>query len=621
MKDREFDNWLKERLESIEPAYTPEAWTELSQAMDDATLDEGLRNALDAYEAPTDLSGWAALSNALDHPDLDHQIIDTLTHLAIPYSPEAWTSMEQAMDDADFDNFVTDGLETHPTEADPAGWALLSSSLDYLDIDTKIESSLSDAETEYDPTSWNDLVDKLNVLDNEDLVRETLKKYEADGLQSDWTMMAAILDEKDKQRRDLFYLKIIEFILVALAIFILVKMLPESYPTPKPASPAVEIPIATDGILPLEKPVENRNFIKEKMGQQKQAPLNENSKPLQTTEDAMSSGLATTDHTMNSSSHSSENIMIPSEWSESIVPNGEGTIRESIGSSSIERKNIRPLVMIESNSFDGNYHQSQAPNTLAVGKQEADNTYALEFISTADPKLLDLRLPAENIGMGFIPKGKISLSTALDYNTVQTPYSEITENSSSDSHIGGSAKLGIAWDLGNWEVETGLGYSRKSYVPNQLIYVVTGNERDGYVAETVNEFSFNILSVPLSFRYYYLNAPKWKLYATGGASLNVVANSNYNTAQYQLRGNNQLSSYPRNEEQTNNGLFNGDSFANNYYVNAIIGMGVERKINNRFSAFAQPTFTYHIVPSTNGLGPKDDRFNSFSLEMGMRWSF
>lgn len=231
---------------------------------------------------------------------------------------------------------------------------------------------------------------------------------------------------------------------------------------------------------------------------------------------------------------------------------------------------------------------------------------------------------------------------SIDVNHIITPpnyeldrYSEKRKNA-----LGYSTGFTIGLEKGRWEIETGLLYVSKNYEPVPVLFVKSGNFKDGYRAEGIKYSALDLFQVPLNGKFNFVYKNKWRAYVLGGISLNTAFLTNYFKADQEAFAGGNFNPGPviggapigqgqivneNNQQETFGGIFEGGPFERNSYLTLNVGFGIERYFNERFSVFAQPTyqsaFTYFNPILNNGIGPDNDRINNFSGFLGLKMRF
>ena len=286
------------------------------------------------------------------------------------------------------------------------------------------------------------------------------------------------------------------------------------------------------------------------------------------------------------------------------------------------------------------FADTQAPASSEESSQANDLVPETDLIATVGmPQLLPERdFPLEKaLQQHPLPRKRvvrIGMMGASDYNRIITPPVRVnTDIVSLDRYaIGYSGGITVGFESGRWEVETGFIYTAKRYYPLQVLYI-EGSLKDGIFGGGVKQTEFDIIQVPLYFRYNFLSRDRWRIYGLAGASLHLVGQANYYIADLDdYNEENQNFPPPRNgggrndnerpegleNQEFQQGFLEGGSLLDNSYIGVSIGAGVERYMSPRWSLFAQPTYYHSLYYPNKGLGPVNDRIHTMSLFMGVK---
>lgn len=224
---------------------------------------------------------------------------------------------------------------------------------------------------------------------------------------------------------------------------------------------------------------------------------------------------------------------------------------------------------------------------------------------------------------------RIGMIGAVDYNRVITP-PDPKENRLEvyDRYaMGYSSGISVGFEMGNLEIETGLGYASRPYLPQPVVFV-QGSLQEGFIGEGIREIELNMLSLPLNFKFYVVNREKWRVYALAGSALHFAFQNNYYTSAQRfsygltrpLLNAGQTSPLEDNKE-LKAGFFEGGPFKENSYLTGNLGVGVERNFSYRWSLFVQPTYQHAMDYSgvlDKRLGPNKDEIRTFSVLTGIK---
>lgn len=224
----------------------------------------------------------------------------------------------------------------------------------------------------------------------------------------------------------------------------------------------------------------------------------------------------------------------------------------------------------------------------------------------------------------------VGMFGSADYNHIVVPASaeKRLAESFERAALGYGGGISISADFGRLEVETGAIYAAR-YYPVGIVYV-RGSLLSGLRGDELRTTELNMVNIPLHLRYDYVQRDKWRAYVLGGGSLQVAFQANYYTAEARQfdfmpalpppvtdgGGESEIDRIRRNGK----GWLEDGSFEDNAYITLNFGFGAERYFSERWSLFVQPVYQHsvHYFKGTDGLGPNNDRINSFSVLFGTR---
>ena len=300
---------------------------------------------------------------------------------------------------------------------------------------------------------------------------------------------------------------------------------------------------------------------------------------------------------------------------------------------------LTELPLLENNAITSlkNPYQQLKYSLLAYKDQTLTfEDYRLEQLDLLETNFISANRPIsiahllnrkDDNGVDF----NVSIFGTLDYNRIITPSFKRLRMEGFDRYeagYGGGLLFGMRWK--KWELQTGAYYSAKHINPEPVKHV-EGSFRDAYLGESLKEYHFNTINIPLNFNYELFNRNDWRIYATAGASMSFVFQAKYDVVLVKGKSANGYglssagsvltpSTHRTALDQVKfpEGLFDGGSFSENTYFSANIGFGVERSLMNRWSIFAQPTYHQGFIYLNEGLGPFNDKINTMSFFTGVR---
>ena len=218
--------------------------------------------------------------------------------------------------------------------------------------------------------------------------------------------------------------------------------------------------------------------------------------------------------------------------------------------------------------------------------------------------------------------------SSFDNNMIFTP-DDIAYNTTARTTemYGFTAGLGFSHQNNKFEYFTGIAYS--SYDKPWNFTIQYGNS-SGWYSFVLTNIHYDMISVPLELRYHLIQNEEWSLYANAGFDNLFIVDADYTRVNNFLGGaaspmeNNPPGSdapiSPFEEERYfNRGIFNGDSFEENYFVRANVGIGFQRNITPKLSVYFNGTL--HKTILNGSLGPNNDRINKYAVGFGIKNKF
>ena len=253
-------------------------------------------------------------------------------------------------------------------------------------------------------------------------------------------------------------------------------------------------------------------------------------------------------------------------------------------------------------------------------------TYALPLSS------LQMEIPSSDrpikMACEFCPpsqpvKVRVGMFISTDFNEIMTPekvYPNFVDAAYQQVTAGYGGGISLGFQHQKWEFETGIAYARVSYEPNKTLITTGSFIRSNIQREVFDAAFLNIVKIPLHFNYTFDQNNKWRFYAIGGASINILALNHFNHSTTAVGGGPPtIAAVPREKAPTYNGILDGGSFGSNSYYTANVGMGVEHNLTSRWSIFMQPIYQHLFYQK--GFGPNNDRFNTLSIQIGAKSTF
>lgn len=255
------------------------------------------------------------------------------------------------------------------------------------------------------------------------------------------------------------------------------------------------------------------------------------------------------------------------------------------------------------------------------------NEPVLDYLSHNSPENLvseyALSFPMKMSTIQSKPEFALSVFGTGDINLINTPFDKLYSRASYNKEaLNNSLGVNISKKINQLEVETGITYAKREYQPD--IFGEAFGPKENYYSEvSLNKISFDIASIPLNFKYHFINQANWGAYLLAGAALNLVMNADYDINQIKVLGRpapeRNLPVEPRLEEKPFiKGLISGESINDNYFVSVGFGFGIQKKIFNNTSIYIQPSYNRQILNADIGIGPNKDKIHTSSLQFGVK---
>lgn len=576
-----------------------------------------------------------------DH--LDRYIKDSLEQFDAGSPGNSWSALDQKLNDWDsvdssFDDSIKNKLENIDADLEPS-WLTMVAALDFVpDLDHINEDiilddkalGLSDLEVEYNPASWDMLQDKITLdedLSEIEMPEEVdLAAYDKlSGLnipynENHWDIFQPELDKEFiLPYKLLFKYKLVE---VSMILLLLVGIYQH---VPLPLNKNQSNYALVEDVASKDKDLTSFGEA-EKMKSQKITTTLNNVQKEQSTEDSAVESIA-------SSSVKAKEIKLVQATgftAEKKSADHVGKFKASVDLFNSPLNKFSVDQGVEANSQEQILAKVDGPETSL---DEEKNKFSpkiksaiLGILNFNPNKIVPNCLVCDNPAPLF--NWRLTAQVNTDYNYIMTPYDKVLSvNSYAHGAFGYGAGIASSVGIGNWDLEFGANYVGRTYTPNPIQEKV-GNLSDGYLRIELEKIELNLLSIPLNVRYYFNNNGKTKYFVSGGASMNVAMQANYyRTAEFasrektlDLKSTDDLldKTLINSQKIYSLGWIDGGTFNENKFLTADLGLGLERKITNRYSIFGQATYQHYL---DKGIGPNNDRFNTLRFSAGARAKF
>ncbi len=266
-----------------------------------------------------------------------------------------------------------------------------------------------------------------------------------------------------------------------------------------------------------------------------------------------------------------------------------------------------------------------APSTSVVNDQKRVSSPQQSLLPTLDPQMLslstvsDVTIPAVDLEIDAPDKSsqpylRIGGSARLNY--IITPESQDTRVGKYD-HSSYSWTLGADYgrSYGDWAWEVGLSYHSLRYDSRNLSRLLVTAPVEEFTTVQARNFSYSILSLPVSLRYDYRRSAQSTAYIKAGATMHYLMSTKYDLTAYEVAI---LLSEPVVREVDIVGpppqSLERSGFKDNSYTTFTLGIGIDRRLGNGMMWYLEPKIDLHLG---KGIGPSWDRVHGFSFSTGL----
>ncbi len=183
------------------------------------------------------------------------------------------------------------------------------------------------------------------------------------------------------------------------------------------------------------------------------------------------------------------------------------------------------------------------------------------------------------------------------------------EINNEDAHyaLGMGAGLSVAWKLDRLELETGAAFNSVRELDFPKEDLAAFDDSDSKEKKVTN-----LIRLPLVLKYLFKDYGKWKIYALGGGNLHL------DITQSSLTSNSPDPTFAasRSKKSLKNLESEPSSFIDRFYYTTTVGVGVERKLTDKFSVFVQPEYFHQL--NRSAIDPLRGPSNSFAISMGLK---
>lgn len=501
-------------------------------------------------------------------------------------------------------------------------------------FDQIIKEKLQGIQPKFEAQSWDLFEQKLETreantpqVDNtllDRVIYDRLFSYEVPYDASTWKLLSARLDEELNFTTQILRYKAIELVMMLLAIFTLFQYLPE---------------------------IKNNQ-------------VQTNSHSINTTEQIEMNG---------------ETTVINKEETKSLVGNPQSPSKNDIHSASVPEPTSTVKTAITQNSqslvvppveqlFPSHLtsksdreNQNAIPIHVDIEKSKAENLQ--QDFTIDEPKSYSLLEPFNTIASrGFhlldfeeealqlpiikplrLRKSRVTIGIfgSINYDIISLPPLEGDKKEAipryARSYAGG---LNVNIEKRKWGLGLGAIYSVKSYKTD--LEITTGGIEADFLQVNLAGVKLQLLEIPLQLHYNILAANRWRMYVFGGPNIQLLFSGNYfGKNEHFVRrivapsqpGQSGTNIEPVEKDDISGisaGLLHQGSFKDNVYLAGRVGFGIERRVSQKWSLFAQPTYQFPIKhwnegfgfelenAQYEGIGSLREKFKTLSLVFGLK---
>jgi hypothetical protein len=218
--------------------------------------------------------------------------------------------------------------------------------------------------------------------------------------------------------------------------------------------------------------------------------------------------------------------------------------------------------------------------------------------------------------------------SAFDNNLIFTP-DDLAYNTSARKTEMYGYSLGLLYSekKSGLELETGLVYSA---IDKPWNFTLQYGNSNGWYTFTFNNIHFDIVAVPMNIKHHFIENADWSMFASVGLNNSFLMQSRYQTSNIYLGGGalpvggepgiTEAAISPFEEERHfTKGILQGGRLSSTYFAQAMLGLGIERKVGEGFSIYFSGNLHKNII--NRSLGPNNDRIDKFSFAFGLKQAF
>lgn len=513
------------------------------------------------------------------------------------------------MTNKEFDKWLRESLSSVQPDLNPQDWD---------DFVHQVEESESKMDSDFDEAirnavagvgigsgpDWSRMEHQLDADESQfdQHVKDTISNIKVPYNPTTWPTLDAKLSEDDRVRRRLLNVKILEIA----AVLIVFMTFYNFYPSLKSSviEPAGDM---------IRKELSRRESSPHSSGGNLNVPGSLNNPVVESTIIA-SNDLFTPGEVLESPSIYKNNSTIPPAFVNSPDATSSTRIVEShvVVTSLSTNANALLASTVAKTAVVSQHPTSESFNSLSTNSQlfsgrrlEDIHAFAPGVLSNVEESIIVTPLASKILPvLQRTSRVRFGMMAAADVNTLFFPeehfYSQGRSINFSEKEIvagGYSAGASLLFDFNNFIIESGLTYSSKNFGPDRKLFIGSTADRHSLDFENI---TLNVISLPVYLHWKLDSKGAWRIYATAGAAMHVIANAHYDLLSENIYTSSAAAQSPQqlqNEtevQRVREHMLDGAKFNSKGYLTAAGGFGVERYLNSRMSLFVQPMYHYQI---------------------------
>ncbi len=466
-------------------------------------------------------------------------------------------------------------------------------------LDKKIKELLENVQEDYDQTSWGKLSSRLDEdakgMSEDDafipIIKEKLDNQRSATNEEHWAALSSELDHIEERKKRLYIVKFLEAAIVLLLVF--------TYYNYTQYSSPVEMNVAY--MDKVHEAIQNPSVISAELNVSKE--FSQNIDLITSIDQDIRQTPLTSRVPM-----LSKNFDFYSSFDKVLARDVYRS--EALSLSDEDVSSILDLYSFNESSDEAGPSEGTI-ETLGISLFNVERELPeLSFY----PIFLKIDLPVPD-------RWTIGIPLSYDVNFINTDINLGYLSSQIESGLGGkSLGVSVAYRKKSFEIESGLRYSEKTFVPGKLTNYSKFSDVS-FLEDQLDHMVIKQVQIPLLARIYASPLKKSSVYAFGGMAVNAVLHNKYainRTVQSKARFAQAPTLDVVDLQELQRGILKGDPIKDNLYLTGVIGFGVESTLLQGVSWYLQPQYQHSFTGQANEIV---DRINTLSLEGGVKYSF